>query len=96
MGNTNSIGRYTNNNLQELAESLGRTQFSTVDVNLWYQIIGGLQIQGGLAAGAGAILFQAPYEKQVLGIFTNGPVATAITLNGFTAGGAGHWFAIGI
>ncbi len=96
MANSNSIVSYSSATLLEVQESLGITQFSPSNVNSWYQVMGGLVIQGGLSTGAGAVAFPAPLEKQVLGVFMNGATASAISLTGFTASASGFWWAIGV
>lgn len=93
----NSISGFTKvKDPAEVQETVGITQFSKTDQASWYQIIGGIIIQGGNASAAGAISFNAPYEKQVMGVFVNGGVASAITNIGFTTSVPGYWFAIGI
>ena len=96
MSNVNSVSDYKRSSLETLQEALGTTQFSSSDVNSWYQIINGLIIQGGLSTGAGVVTFPAPLEKQVLGVFMNGATASGITLTGFTASASGFWWAIGV
>jgi hypothetical protein len=108
--NINSIIGRIGASLEETSESLGVTQFPSA--TSWYQIIGGLQVQGGFetlaGAGANVVPFSAPYEKQVLGIFIqvigaaeNGAFISAIGLNQFTLNnGAGartyYWWAVGV
>ena len=109
-GNINSISPYIAPTNRELADSIGITQFPALTA--WYQLIGGLQVQGGFetlaGAGANVVLFSAPYEKQVLGIFIqvigaaeNGAWISAIGLDKFTLNnGAGartyYWWAVGV
>lgn len=66
------LGYAPGDSIREVQESLGITQFPSG--TSWYQIIGGLQIQGGLtdsipSATTVAIPFPAPYETQLLGVF---------------------------
>jgi hypothetical protein len=82
--------------LGNLHESLGVTKFNPTDEASWFQIIGGLLIQGGNATAAGAITFPAPFEKQLLGVFVNGGTASAVSLSGFTTSAANYWWAIGV
>ena len=77
----NSITPRTKATLEEVQEAIGVTQFpSETD---WYQILGGLIVQGGfVSVGDGATLtvpFNAPYEKQVLGIWIQVAGGTANT-----------------
>ena len=108
--NINSVQPYSGASLSEASESIGITQFPSL--TSWYQIIGGLQVQGGFetlaGAGANVVPFSAPYEKQVLGIFIqvigaaeNGAFISAVGLNQFTLNnGAGartyYWWAVGV
>lgn len=110
MSNTNSIVPYTGVKLKALAESMGITQFP--DATSWYQIIGGLIFQGGKVSVLGTALetvpFVAPYEKQLLGIWTqvldaagNNHHVTNAGLTGFDIqNGAGdrdfYWWSIGV
>jgi hypothetical protein len=77
-----------------LQDAMGVTQFASE--TSWAQIIGGLQIQGGLLTASGAVEFHAPYETQVLGVFVNNGDVTSVTLTGFTSSVAGYWWAIGV
>lgn len=110
MANTNSVIPYAGASLGELSETVGITQFPSA--TSWFQIIGGLQVQGGFetlaGAGANVVNLPAPYEKQVLGIFIqvigaaeNGAFISAIGLDKFTLNnGAGartyYWWAVGV
>lgn len=71
MQNTNSIAPFLQASLENLQEAAGITQFP--DELTWYQILNGLQVQGGrvsISNGANLdVSFVAPYEKQVLGVF---------------------------
>jgi hypothetical protein len=82
----------------KLREAAGITQFLPSDINSYYHSFSGVLIQGGFktSPGAGFVPYQASFPKQVLGVFMNGAVASAVSLNGFTASGPGYWFAIGI
>lgn len=110
MSNTNSVIPYSGALLKDLADSIGITQFP--DDTSWYQVIGGLIIQGGkIAIGGGvtqAIDFVAPYEKQLLSIHTevtgaapNGHYITNEDLTGFDIvnGASGrdyYWWSVGV
>jgi hypothetical protein len=97
MAGTNNIVGYREKNIDRIREAGGVTQFNQADAQSWYHIINGLIIQGGLhAGGPGAVVYQASFPKQVLGVFMNGATASAVTLNGFTASANGYWFAIGV
>lgn len=108
--NVNSIIAYVGASLKETSESLGTTQFpSELE---WYQIVGGLQVQGGkVSVGSATMLvvdFSAPYEKQVLGVFLqvvdggeNGAFISGVTQDNFELNnGVGardyYWWAIGV
>jgi hypothetical protein len=69
--NTNSVSAYSDVKAEELQEAAGVTQFPSSTG--WYQLVNGLQIQGGrisILSGANqTVPFHAPYEKQVLGVF---------------------------
>ena len=71
MQNINSVSPLLQASLFELQEAAGVTQFPSE--TSWYQIINGLQIQGGRISVADAatvdIPFVAPYETQVLGVW---------------------------
>jgi hypothetical protein len=92
----NSIPGFRKSVDPESQEAIGITQFSLTDSSSWFQIIGGLIIQGGSLTAAGIVQFSAPYEKQVLGVFINGGTASLISLTGFTSSSDGYWFAIGV
>jgi hypothetical protein len=96
MSNINNLLGYFDTNVKDLREAGGLTQFNPSDVNDWVHIFSGLIVQGGFKSSAGAVTFSAKFPKQVLGVFMNGAVASAVTLNGFTASASGYWFAIGV
>jgi gamma-glutamyl-gamma-aminobutyrate hydrolase PuuD len=97
VSNKNSLTSYFDKDIDNIREAGGITQFVSTDVNSYYQNINGIIIQGGLrVGGAGPVIYQASFPKQVLGVFMNGATASAITLDGFTASGNGFWFAIGV
>lgn len=70
-GSWNSVAPFSKARLDEVQDSLGITQFPSETE--WYQVIGGLIVQGGrVSVGDAATLtvsLNAPYEKQVLGIW---------------------------
>jgi len=107
----NSTIPYNSPSLQELADTVGITQFQGTDS--WFQVLGGLILQGGKVdipdPADVSITFPAPYSKQVLGIFIEeidgvGSVYTVVqtfNLTGFTirhnhSGYSAFWFAIGV
>jgi hypothetical protein len=108
--NRNSIAALTGGSLPDAFEALGITQFP--DAAGWYQVIGGLIVQGGSVDIAGAatatINLHAPYEKQLLGIWTqivggagNNAYVTAADLDSFQiVNGAGdrtyYWLSLGV
>ena len=68
----NSVGSYLSSSPEELRDAGGITQFPSA--TSFFQIINGLQIQGGITAeiaigGNLVIPFFAPYATQVLGVF---------------------------
>ncbi len=81
MSNTNSIHPYSKARLEDLQEAIGITQFPGEFT--WFQVIGGLIIQGGYesftSASVRTVNFPAPFSMQVLGVFispesaSNGP-----------------------
>lgn len=77
----------------ETHEAIGITGFS--GDNRWDQRIGGLTIQGGKATAAGAISFDPPFRSQLLYVGLAGGTTSGESLIGFTASGAGYWFAVG-
>lgn len=108
--NNNAIADFDSATPRSLLEALGITQFrNTTD---WYQTIGGLQVQGGIvnvgSSATLAILFPAPYETQLLGIFiqtlgagTNAAYVNVPALTGFSiVNGVGardyFWWAVGV
>ena len=90
----NSITGYTPDAPENSQEALGITRFGSQ--NRWSQIVGGLIMQGGIVPVDLKVKFFAPFNTQIFGVFINGGVATEITLEGCTASGGGHWFAIGV
>lgn len=108
--NNNSIAPLFNRGLEDLGDAIGVTQFPSQFE--WYQIVGGLQVQGGkVSVGTSATLtinFPAPYEKQLLGVWiqvrgaagNNGYVNNE-SLNSFdVVNGVGardyYWWAVGV
>lgn len=110
MANTNSILPLFRGTPEEVANAIGVTQFP--GPNTWYQIIGGLQIQGGYAevgdAATLTVFFVAPYATQLLGVFIqvvgatgNAAYVNAADLDSFEiVNGVGdrsyYWFAVGV
>jgi hypothetical protein len=103
--------------LDHVRETIGITKFSGANADKWAQVLGGVIIQGGkeLAIpldGTRAVAFQAPFPKQVLGIFAQAISAASganeasalvnnITINGFDLVNDAtqkdfYWWAIGI
>ena len=66
---TNSVAPFLGGTTRDALEALGITQFPSEFG--WYQVIGGLIVQGGKVDVTGgatlAVPFAAPYGKQVLG-----------------------------
>lgn len=109
MSNLNSIPP-ERGTLREVQEALGITQFP--DATSWYQVIGGLILQGGKisvgSSATGTVSLVAPYEKQFLGVFTqvvgaagNSHYVNNVTLSTFDiVNGVGardyYWWAIGV
>lgn len=110
MSNQNSLPPFTNASLKDLLEAIGITQF--ISETNWYQVIGGLNIQGGFEetiTTGDTITFNASFPKQVLGIFITAVGASSrqvaadtVTVDDFVlrhnGGGTGdfYWFAIGV
>ena len=94
MSTQKRLPNYRNTPLGDVGESLGITRFS--GTSNWDQAIGGLIFQGGKTAGAGAISFHVPIPKQLLFVSLSGGSISGESLTGFTASGAGYWFAIGV
>lgn len=108
--NINSITPFLGGTVAEIIESIGITQFPSATE--WYQGIGGLVVQGGLVQVLGGatllVPFNAPHEKQVLGVWTQ--VVGAIDNNGYVnavglasfeiVNGAGarsyYWLSLGV
>lgn len=72
MSNTNAVAPFNDPSLRNLADSLGITQFPS-ETN-WWQTVGGLLIQGGLAVavphpGPTVIQFNVGFPIQCLGVF---------------------------
>lgn len=110
MSGQNSIIPFATPRAQDLFNALGITQFQS-ETN-WFQVIGGLLIQGGFidnASTGATITFNTSFTKQILGVFLI-PVAGAVistavntvTVDDFVlvhnSGGASdfYWFAIGV
>lgn len=103
---------FTGVKLEELADSIGITQFPS-DI-AWYQTIGGLLIQGGRvdSVGSGATVvvpFNVGFPTQVLGVFiqargtsvlgwsvNNITTAQFDLINAAVAGRSFYWWAIGV
>jgi len=87
---TNSVNPYVGASLAEMQESLGITQFP--GEYTWYQIIGGLVIQGGFEIFTGAatrtVNLVAPFQKQVLNI-TISPTSAGDGPHGHIVAGPG-------
>ena len=106
----NSIAPFSKARLDEVQDAIGITQFPSETE--WYQVIGGLIVQGGSVDIAGAatatISLHAPYEKQLLGIWTqivggagNNAYVTGADLDSFQiVNGAGartyYWLSLGV
>jgi len=88
--NINSVSPYVDASAQDLQESIGITQFP--DATSFYQIIGGLVIQGGLevftVTGVRTVLLPAPLGKQILSILIT-PVSAGTTSRGYVVPGFG-------
>lgn len=109
-GSYNSIFPFSKARLDEVQEAIGITQFPSE--TSWYQVIGGLIVQGGfVSVGDGATLtvaLNAPYEKQVLGVWiqveggtANTAYITNVTTDDFDiVNGAGardfYWLSLGV
>lgn len=68
----NSLGSFNSASIDQLRDAAGITQFP--DATSWYQVLNGLQIQGGytpvVTSGVDTTIpFQAPYKTQLLGVF---------------------------
>ena len=108
--NRNSVPPFLGGTAREALESIGITQFPSATE--WYQVIGGLIVQGGTVAITDAatttIPLVAPYEKQTLGVWiqvvddpSNGAHVEAVTLEDFDlVNGAGartyYWLSLGV
>jgi hypothetical protein len=83
--NVNSIFPFSKARLEEVQEAIGITQFPSATG--WYQVIGGLIVQGGSievdTSATLAIPFHAPYEKQLLGVWLQ--VYGAAANNGYVS-----------
>jgi len=88
--NINSVNPYVGASLAELQDSLGVTQFP--GQYTWYQIIGGLVVQGGFEIFTGAAIrtvnLVAPFQKQVLNI-TISPTSASNGPHGHIVAGVG-------
>ena len=107
---TNSVPPFTGGSTRDALEALGITQFPSEAE--WYQVIGGLIVQGGHVEVAGStaavINLVAPYEKQFLGVWLqtegnphNAAHVAAVTLSSFeihNGGGVRHyyWLSLGV
>jgi len=106
----NSVTPFLGATPKELQESLGITQFPTA--HEWYQVIGGLIVQGGYIEVASssvlAVNLPAPYEKQTLGVWLqtegaahNTAYVDNVTLSSFEiSNGVGirhyYWLSLGV
>jgi hypothetical protein len=106
----NSIAALTGGTARDALEALGITQFPSAAE--WYQVIGGLIVQGGsVAVGDGAtatVNLVAPYEKQTLGVWiqvsgaagNNAHVATVGLTSFQIVNGSGartyYWLSLGV
>lgn len=107
---TNSIPALLGGSTRDALEALGITQFPSATE--WFQVIGGLIVQGGYVEVASAtsitINLPAPYEKQTLGVWLqtegsshNAAHVDAVTLSSFeihNGGGIRHyyWLSLGV
>ena len=109
-GSYNSIPPFLDGNARDALEALGVTQFpSALD---WYQVIGGLIIQGGrvdvATSATGTVNLVAPYGKQFLGAWIqvadaagNDAHIATVGLNSFQiVNGVGartyYWLSLGV
>jgi hypothetical protein len=106
----NSIFPFSKARLDEIQEAIGITQFPSATG--WYQVIGGIIVQGGFASAGDAatvtVNLNAPYEKQLLGIWiqviggtANAAYVTAADLDSFQiVNGVGardfYWLSLGV
>ena len=106
----NSVPPFQGGSTRDTLEALGITQFPSE--HEWYQVIGGLIVQGGYVEVASltvaTINLPAPYEKQTLGVWlqTEGATHNAAhvanaTLSSFEIhNGAGirdyYWLSLGV
>jgi hypothetical protein len=109
-GSYNSVPPLIGGSTRDALEALGITQFPSATE--WYQVIGGIIVQGGRVAVAdGATVtvnLVAPYEKQVLGTWTqvsgsagNDAYVTSVGLTSFQiVNGSGartyYWLSLGV
>jgi hypothetical protein len=82
VSNTNAIIPYSEVSPEELANTIGITQFPSADA--WYQTIGGLLIQGGLTSSIALntsvlVDFNQAFNKQVLGVFVQARYTSGAT-----------------
>lgn len=110
MSQQNSLPPFTGATLQDLLDTLGVTQFT--GATEWFQVIGGLIIQGGFVAAhssTATVTFATAFPKQILTVIVqpanSAPTnfyVDAVTLEDFVIshGGGGthdyYWFAIGV
>jgi hypothetical protein len=108
--NTNSIAPYLEGTTRQALEAIGITQFPSATE--WYQIIGGLIVQGGYVAVASSsvqtVNLVAPYEKQTLGVWLqtegashNAAHVDGVTLSSFEIHNGGgirsyYWLSLGV
>ena len=110
MSSYNSVAPFLGGSTLDALEALGITQFPSEFA--WYQVIGGLIVQGGKVDVTGgatlAINLNAPYEKQVLGTWIqvmggaeNGAYIIPTSLSAFSiVNGVGnrtyYWLSLGV
>lgn len=110
MSSINSIPPYIEATIRDIQETIGITQFPSE--TSWYQILGGLIVQGGLVEVADsatlAVPFHAPYQTQALGVFiqvvdgaANTGYITSVVTSGFDiTNGTGtrsyYWWSVGV
>lgn len=106
----NSIPALTGGSTRDALEALGITQFPSE--TSWYQVIGGIIVQGGYVTVASAttqtVNLVAPYEKQTLGVWLqtegashNAAHVDGVTLSSFEIHNGGgirsyYWLSLGV